>query len=261
MSKKIQPKVTLVGAGSGDPDLISVKGLRALTAADVVLYDALVNRELLKYAPLETKKIYVGKRANNHRYSQDEINKLIAENALNHGHVVRLKGGDPFVFGRGHEELSYVEALGIEVAIVPGITSAISVPELQKIPITKRGVNESFWVITGTTKNGAISKDIALAAQSSATIIILMGMRKLEEITQVFSEHGKSNAPVAIIQNGSLPTENIGFGTVNNIVEVVAEEQLGAPAIIVIGDVVKEHPELDYHLIDKNYLQSNIAKN
>jgi uroporphyrin-III C-methyltransferase len=258
---KIQPKVTIVGAGPGDPDLISVKGLRALTGADVVLYDALVNKELLKYVPLQAKKIYVGKRADDHRYSQDEINKLIVENALNFGHVVRLKGGDPFVFGRGHEELTFTEALGIEVSIVPGITSAISVPELQKIPVTKRGINESFWVITGTTRNGELSKDIELAAQSSATIIILMGMRKLAQIADVFQNFGKGNAPIAIIQNGSLPTENVGFGRINNIVKVAEEEQLGAPAIIVIGDVVKEHPDVNYEFLDRNYLQSNLSKN
>lgn len=264
MSTKINytaPKLTLVGAGPGDPDLISLKGIRALAEADVVLYDALVNRELLKYAPLNARKIYVGKRANKHTYSQDAINKLIVENAINHGHVVRLKGGDPFVFGRGHEELVYADALGVEVEIVPGITSAISVPELQGIPLTKRGVNESFWVITGTTKAGKISDDIALAAQSSATIIILMGMKKLREITAVFAEHGRNDAPVAIIQNGSLPTENVGFGTIDNIANVAEEEGLGAPAIIVVGEVVKEHPELALNYLDQHYLNSAIAKN
>ncbi len=259
--KKIYPKLTLVGAGPGDPDLISVKGLKALLGADVVLYDALVNRELLKHVPLNAIKIYVGKRANEHTYSQDEINKLIAEHAFNHGHVVRLKGGDPFVFGRGHEELQFAESLNIEVDFVPGITSAISVPALQRIPLTKRGVSESFWVITGTTRQGKLSNDIALAAQSSATIVILMGMKKLEEITSVFKAVGRKDAAVAIIQNGSLATENLGLGTIDTIVDIVKEEQLGAPAIIVIGEVVKEHPELTFDYLDRHYLKSPIAQN
>lgn len=257
----IVPKLTLVGAGPGDPDLISIKGLRAISGADVVLYDALVNRELLKYAPLGAKKIFVGKRAGDHRYKQDEINKLIVENAMNHGHVVRLKGGDPFVFGRGHEELSYAESLDIEVDLVPGITSAVSVPALQKIPLTKRGINESFWVITGTTRNGELSKDIAVAAQSSATVIVLMGMSKLKEIQAEFQNTGKGQTPVAIIQNGSLPTENLGFGTIDTIVDVVAEEQLGAPSIIIIGEVVKEHPQLAVDYLDQHYLKTPISQN
>lgn len=259
--KKIYPKLTLVGAGPGDPDLLTIKGLRAISGADVVLYDALVNRELLKYAPLNSKKIFVGKRANNHRFSQDEINKLIVENAMNYGHVVRLKGGDPFVFGRGHEELKFAESLNVEVDFVPGISSAISVPALQKIPLTKRGISESFWVMTGTTRNGELSNDIALAAQSNATAIILMGMSKLREIATVYQEQQRGNATVAVIQNGSLPTENIGFGTIDTIVDIVAEEKLGAPAIILIGEVVKEHPELTYDYLDRHFLKSSIAQN
>jgi uroporphyrin-III C-methyltransferase len=235
--------------------------LRAISGADVVLYDALVNRELLKYAPLNAKKVFVGKRANNHRYSQDEINKLIVENAYNYGHVVRLKGGDPFVFGRGHEELKYAESLNVEVDFVPGISSAISVPSLQKIPLTKRGISESFWVITGTTRKGKLSEDINLAAQSTATVIILMGMSKLHEIAEIYQQQKRGSATVAIIQNGSLPTENIGFGTIDTIVDIVAEEKLGAPAIIVIGEVVKEHPELTYDYLDRHFLKRTIAQN
>ena len=237
------PKITLVGAGPGDPELITVKGLKALQTADVVLYDALSNPALLAEAPVNALKIYVGKRANKHRYKQEEINLMLVQYAFSNGHVVRLKGGDPFIFGRGHEELEYAEAFGIETQIVPGISSSIAVSELQGVPLTRRGINESFWVITGTTSSGKISKDIALAAQSSATVVILMGMRKLAEITQVFKKHGKGTTPVMIVQNGSLPTEQMVHGTVSSISKTVQQQGIGAPAIIVIGKVVDLLPE------------------
>jgi len=234
-----QPKCTLVGAGPGDPGLFTLKGMKALNAADVILYDALVNEELLKYCPESALKIFVGKRRGNHKYSQEEINQLIVSYAFSHGHVVRLKGGDPFVFGRGMEELAFVESFGIPTAIVPGISSATAVPALQKIPLTSRGVAESFWVITGTTKFGGTSPDIALAAQSTATVIILMGMSKLEEITAVFGKYRKESTPVAIIQNGSLPGERICIGKISDIANRSKEKGMRAPAIIVIGNVVE----------------------
>ncbi len=248
------PKLTLVGAGPGDVDLITVKGVEAIGSADVILYDALVNKELLKYAPYDSLKIYVGKRKDKHTYSQDEINSLIVESAFSKGHVVRLKGGDSFVFGRGYEELSYAQSFGIETSIVPGISSSIAVPELQGIPVTNRGTSESFWVITGTTSDGKISADIALAAKSSATVVVLMGLNKLNEIIAVFKNEGKQNTAVAVIQNGSLPSENSAIGTIETIGEIVREEKIGAPAIIVIGDVVKLHPHFSQSLINSSYL-------
>jgi uroporphyrin-III C-methyltransferase len=232
-------KLTMVGAGPGDPELITLKGTKVLAAADVVLYDALVNEALLEYCRSDAVKIYVGKRVGDHKYSQAEINELIVRYAFSHGHVVRLKGGDPFVFGRGMEELEFAESFGIETEIIPGISSAVAVPSLQKIPLTARGVAESFWVITGTTRFGNISPDIALAAKSSATVIILMGTRKLREIVTIFCRNGKGGTPVAIIQNGSLPEEKICVGNVDTIESISIKEQIGAPAIIVIGDVVK----------------------
>ena len=155
------PKLTVLGAGPGDPELITLKGVKALTEANVVLYDALVNRELLAHAPNATH-IFVGKRKGFHRYTQDEINALIVENALAFGHVVRLKGGDPFIFGRGSEEIAYAKQHGLETAIVSGITAAIAVPANLGVPLTKRGISESFWVITGTTSARKLSLDVAL---------------------------------------------------------------------------------------------------
>ncbi|MDQ3046546.1 MAG: uroporphyrinogen-III C-methyltransferase [Bacteroidota bacterium] len=251
---KITPKLTLVGAGPGDIDLITVKGVHAIASADVILYDALVNPELLNYAPDSTLKIYVGKRNNNHTYTQDQINSLIVDYAFSYGHVVRLKGGDPFVFGRGHEELSYAGLFNIEAKVIPGLSSSIAVPELQGIPVTNRGTSESFWVITGTTSKGHLSNDIKLAAKSTATVVILMGLGKLKEITEVFRQNGKEDTAVAIIQNGSLPNERISLGTIDTILQIAEDEKVAAPGVIVIGDVVKLHESFPVSLTDWKHL-------
>ncbi|WP_424493305.1 uroporphyrinogen-III C-methyltransferase [Salinimicrobium sp. GXAS 041] len=237
------PKLTVVGAGPGDPELITIKAVKALESAQVVLYDALINRELLDYAP-QAEHIFVGKRKDKHRYSQEEINELIVKYALERGHVIRLKGGDPFVFGRGSEEINYAKSKGLDTAVVSGITSSIAVPANVGIPLTQRGTSESFWVITGTTTQRKLSDDVRLAAQSTATVVILMGTGKLNEIVEIFSHFGKEDIPVGVIQNGTTINEKSGFGTIKTIEKVVAEKQLTAPAIIVIGEVVKERNEL-----------------
>lgn len=245
MKKEVYPKLTVVGAGPGDPELITIKAINALSEADVVLYDALVNKELLKYAPLESIKIFVGKRKNKHEYTQEQINNLIIDSAFKHGRVVRLKGGDPFVFGRGSEEIQFAEAFNIETAIVPGISSSIGVAGASGIPVTHRGIAESFWVITATTQNGKLSNDIYDAAKSKATVVILMGLSKLKEITEVYKNEGKDHTLVAVIQNGTLATENVALGTIDTIIDEVKEQNIKSPAIIVIGDVVKFHKYYD----------------
>lgn len=239
MQTNNQPKLTLIGAGPGDPDLLTVKGMKTLQTADVVLYDALVNPKILEYAP-QAECIFVGKRKGCYAYQQDQINELIVSRAKSHGHVVRLKGGDPFVFGRGSEELEFALSKGIPAEFIPGISSALAVPASQNIPLTQRGTSESFWVITGTTKEHKLSKDVALAAKSRATVIILMGMSKLGEIVSLFKEQHKNQMPVAIIQNGTTTYEQIGIGTVDTIEGIVREHGLSNPAIIVVGEVVRE---------------------
>ncbi len=237
--KSQSAKLTLVGAGPGDQDLITVKGIKVLAEADVILYDALVNEALLEYAPARAKKIFVGKRAGMHSVQQNEINRLIIKYAHSHGHVVRLKGGDPFVFGRGLEEIEVAKSHGIETAFVPGISSALSVPAMQNIPMTHRGTSESFWVVTGTTRDEKLSRDLHLAAQSSATVVILMGMKKLNDIVEVFMASGKKDTPVAIVQNGSRPDEKLGLGIVSTISTIAKQNGLSSPAIIVIGEIVR----------------------
>lgn len=254
MKKEIYPKLTVVGAGPGDPELLTVKAINALSEADVILYDALVNKEILKYAPIDALKIYVGKRSNKHTYTQEQINNLIVDLAFTHGRVVRLKGGDPFVFGRGGEEIQHAEAFNIETAIVPGISSSIGVPGASGIPVTHRGLSESFWVITATTQNGELSKAIFDAAKSNATIVVLMGLNKLNEIVEVFRAQGKSEVPVAVIQNGTLPTENVAIANINTISEEVKELGIKSPAVIVIGEVVKLHKFYPLLLNESKYL-------
>lgn len=242
MSIDEKPKVSLVGAGPGSKDLITVKGLRILQAADVILYDALVSHELLSQVDASIPKIYVGKRCSQHSFTQDDINILIVENALKYGHVVRLKGGDPFVFGRAHEEIEYVESFGIPVSVIPGISSALAVPASQGIPMTKRGLSTSFWVMTATKRDGSFSEDLKYASQSSATMVILMGVRKLTDIVQEVSKYRGSTTPVAVIQNGTMKNECCTISSLDGIDKVSACIDISKPGIIVIGDVVAEHP-------------------
>ncbi|MEJ7587932.1 MAG: uroporphyrinogen-III C-methyltransferase [Ferruginibacter sp.] len=235
------PLLSLVGAGPGDPELITLKAIRIIATAKVILFDALANEEILKHASPGCIKRFVGKRYGCHALSQQEINQLIIGYAHSHGRVVRLKG-DPFVFGRAQEEIETARQAGITVEIIPGISSAIAVPASQMIPLTCRGVNESFWVTTGTTRSGEISKDISLAAQSSATVVILMAMSKLEAIMDIFIENGKADTPVAIIQDGTTVHERMVIGKVKDIAFKSQHAGLTNPAIIIVGEVVNFHP-------------------
>ncbi len=236
-------RLSVVGAGPGDIELITLKAVKALRSADVVLYDALVDPQLLSYA-VDSEKIFVGKRKGCYAYQQEQINELIVQRAGLGLHVVRLKGGDPFVFGRGAEEMEYAASRGLDVQMIPGISSCVSVPAMVDIPVTKRGSSESFWVITGTTRDHNLSSDIGLAAKSNATVVILMGMSKLEAIMDLFKKEGKSDIPVAVIQSGTTADEKIGVGTVSSIPEEVRRQKISNPAIIIIGEVVRHRTQM-----------------
>lgn len=236
------PRLSLLGAGPGDPELISRKGYRLLQEADVVLYDALVSSELLDELPQHVHKVYVGKRCGQHSWTQDEINQFLVDCAFRYGHVVRLKGGDPFVFGRGHEELQFAQSYGIPVEVVPGISSAIAGPASVGIPVTHRGVSNSFWVVTATTRKHQISEDLKLAAQSSSTLVILMGTRKLSDIVQLVMQYRSAKTPVGLIESATLPNARTILGQLGEIEELAMEKQFSAPGIIVIGEVAGLHP-------------------
>ena len=230
-------KLTLIGAGPGDPDLITLKGIKALQKAKVVLYDSLAHPSLLEYCSADCEKILVGKRFGKTSCGQDEINDLIVEKAYQYGEVARLKGGDSFIFGRGYEEIIFAAEHGIESEVIPGISSSYAVPALAGIPLTSRGVSESFWVITGTTKEHNLSNDLYLAAQSTATVVVLMGLHKLEEIVAMYSGLNKLDEPITIIQNGSLENQKLVTGKISNIIPLSKVSEMGSPAIIVIGKV------------------------
>ncbi|MEL7144737.1 MAG: uroporphyrinogen-III C-methyltransferase [Bacteroidota bacterium] len=231
-------KLILIGAGPGDEELITLKGVRALESADVVLYDALANPLLLQYCGRDCEQIFVGKRAGLHFMDQDSINELIVQKALEGKTVARLKGGDPFVFGRGYEEMTYAGQHGIDSVLIPGISSSMAVPATCGIPVTCRGITESFWVVTGTTKTGTFSKDMMLAAQSSATVVILMGMKNIEKIVAQFCHHRGRDEAAAVIMNGTSSNERAAYGTLADIAQKARYQNISSPAIIVIGEVV-----------------------
>ncbi|MBI4499018.1 MAG: uroporphyrinogen-III C-methyltransferase [Chloroflexi bacterium] len=236
-------KVYLVGGGPGDPGLITVKGTEALRAADVVVYDRLIDPRLLSYAPPRAERIYVGKQSARHTLRQEEINALLVERAQAGQTVVRLKGGDPFVFGRGGEEAETLREAGIPFEVVPGVTSAIAAATYAGIPVTHRGVTSSLAVITGhedPTKE-ASSLHLEGLATAAGTLVFLMGVENLPTLVGELLRHGRSpQTPVALVRWGTWPQQETVTGTLGDIVDTLAarEQPFGAPAVIVVGEVV-----------------------
>jgi uroporphyrin-III C-methyltransferase len=234
--------VYLVGAGPGDPRLITVLGLDRLRQAEVVIYDRLVSERLLDEAPL-AERIFVGKAPGEHAAKQEEINELLVRHAKAGRIVVRLKGGDPFVFGRGSEEALACAEAGIAWEVVPGISSAISVPALAGIPVTHRELAGGFAVVTGHCAEGDRQDWAALARVE--TLVILMGLSRLPEIAASLLFHGRPpETPVAVIAQGSLPKEVVVTATLATIAGEVARAALRAPATIVVGEVVRVRQRL-----------------
>jgi uroporphyrin-III C-methyltransferase len=235
--------VYLVGAGPGDPRLITVLGLDRLRQAEVVIYDRLVSERLLDEAPPTAERIFVGKAPGEHSAKQEEINELLLRHARMGRTVVRLKGGDPFVFGRGSEEALACAEAGIPWEVVPGISSAVSVPALAGIPVTHRELAGGFAVVTGHCAEGDRQDWAALARVE--TLVILMGLSRLPEISASLLFHGRgANTPVAAIAQGSLPGERVVVGTLGTIAGDVARSGLRAPATIVVGEVVRMRQRL-----------------
>lgn len=232
--------VTLVGAGCGSYDLITLRGLNAVRSAQVLVYDDLLDVRLLEHASESCEKIYVGKRSGRHSKSQEEINALFVEKARQGKRVVRLKGGDPFVFGRGWEEMQALRESGIEVCEVPGITSPIAVPAAAGIPVTCRGVSRSFHVMTGHAAEGGKEPDIELAdiARLEGTYIFLMGFAHLKELAEKLILYGKpENTPAAVVHGDFDGTVQTVRGTLANIAQKVRQSDICMPAVIVVGDV------------------------
>jgi uroporphyrin-III C-methyltransferase len=238
MQKQIQiPELFVLGAGPGDPELMTMKGFKVLQQANVILYDNLANKELLAISRDDCEKVYVGKQPYGDYTPQETIHELIKHYAFTKGNVVRLKGGDPFIFGRGFEEIIYARQHGITTHYIPGVTS-MQASGLEDIPLTHRQVSESVWMVTGTKKDGSLSADLTCAMHSNATVVIYMGMKKLAEIASAYINAGKGDIPAAIIQHASLPNQKSAKGKVSDLVSIAADNQLTYPAIIIIGDVV-----------------------
>lgn len=238
------PSVSLVGAGPGDPKLLTLRGREVLSGADVVFYDALIGAELLKFAREDAEKIFVGKRAGAHALTQEEINALIIEKARAGKTVCRLKGGDPFVFGRGGEEALACAENGISFEVVPGVSSAIAAPAYAGIPVTHREVATSFAVVTGHTKTeDAPPRNLPEAD----TLIFLMGVRALGKIVRSLLEGGRSpRTPVALVRWGTTLQQQTVVGTLETIEEEVERAQLKPPALIVVGETVKLREQLSW---------------
>lgn len=257
MSKK--GKVYIVGAGCGDFELLTLKGKRCISEADCIIYDRLVNKRILGFAGKGTEFIYLGKENTEGGLIQEEINNKILEKALEGKTVVRLKGGDPFVFGRGGEEIEKLSEKNIPFEIVPGITSAIAVPEYAGIPVTHRGLSKSFHVFTGMTAKENSFHDFKKIAELEGTLVFLMGVKNLGLITGELIKHGKDkNTPAAVIEKGTTGKQRVITDSLEKISETAEKEKAVSPAVIVIGDVVKKREKFNWfekkELFGKNIL-------
>lgn len=230
--------VYLVGAGPGDPGLITVRGLEVLRRADVVVYDALANPALLGEAPARAERIFAGKRSGRHSARQEEINDLLRRKALEHAVVVRLKAGDPYVFGRGSEERAYLQAAGIPVEVVPGISSAFAAGEAAGVPLTHRGLSSSFAVVTGRLAAGAPHAPDWGALARIDTVVVLMGLAAAGEIAQRLMDGGRDPAtPALIVAAATLPEQQAIPCTLATLAEAAAQVDGDAPATIIVGAV------------------------
>lgn len=239
-------KVYLVGAGPGDPDLITIKGIKAIKQSNVIMYDRLVNKALLEYASEDTKLIYCGKSPDNHSLKQEEINALLVTLSLEGHTVTRLKGGDPFIFGRGGEEAETLKSHDIPFEVVPGITAGVAAPAYAGIPVTHRDYSSSVAFVTGVIKDSVDEdeywKHLALGPE---TLCIYMGVKKLPEIKNILIKHGRNpNTPVALIHCGTSNQQITVTGTLKDIVDRAREIQ--NPAMIVIGEVVKLREKINW---------------
>lgn len=242
-------KIYLIGAGPGDPGLFTIKGKMLLEKGQVVIYDRLVGEEILSYASPAAELIYVGKESGRHALSQDEINALLVQKAREGKRVVRLKGGDPFLFGRGGEEALYIREQGLDYEVVPGISSAIAVPAYAGIPVTHRDATSSLAIITGHEKPGKKNSSINWKGISTGigTLVFLMGVENLDYISSRLMENGRAaDTPVALIRWGTLPEQEVLTGTLDNIVQRVKEVNFQPPAVIVVGEVVDLRDKLSW---------------
>ncbi|MDH5435833.1 MAG: uroporphyrinogen-III C-methyltransferase [Gammaproteobacteria bacterium] len=250
-------KVFLVGAGPGDPDLLTVKALRLIEQSEVVVYDRLVSPGILALIPTGTKRIYAGKACGAHHLDQDAINDLLVSLARSGRNVVRLKGGDPFVFGRGSEEAQYLHQHGISFEVVPGITAAIACTTYAGIPLTHRGLANGVRIVTGHgSNNDDLDLDWQGMANKDTTLVIYMGLGNIEKVTHGLKNAGRSGeTPVAIIERGTTAQQRCLITHLNGMSQCALDNAVESPALIVIGQVVELASELDWFITGDNLVQ------
>ncbi len=243
----IQPKgaVYLVGSGPGNPDLLTFRALRLMQQADIVLYDNLVSNEIMEMVRRDAERIYVGKKSNNHALPQEEINQLLVRLALEGNKVLRLKGGDPFIFGRGGEEIEELAAHGIAFEVVPGITSAAGASCYAGIPLTHRDYAQSVTFVTGHRRAGEVDLDWPRLVNPSETVVVYMGVAQAGYIAEQLIKHGRSaHTLVAIIERATTPQQKVITGELANLAALIVEHHIKPPALLIIGDVVQLHEKL-----------------
>ena len=240
-------EVYLVGAGPGEADLLTVRALKLMQRADVALYDNLVSPEILALLPPATERVYVGKRRAVHAMRQESINALLVEYALAGKRVLRLKGGDPFIFGRGGEEIASLSAHGIPFEVVPGITAALGAAAYAGIPLTHRDYAQSCVFVTGNLKDGSMDLDWPALARPRQTIVVYMGLPGLPLICRKLVENGLAAGTLAaVVQQGTMASQRVVTGTLTSLPGLVAKAKLHAPTLIIIGDVVRLREKLDW---------------
>jgi uroporphyrinogen III methyltransferase / synthase len=242
-------KIYLVGAGPGDPGLLTIKARDLLAVADCVIYDYLVNPEILAFAPAYAELVYVGKHGKDYNWKQEEINRLLIEKAGKYDLVIRLKGGDPFIFGRGGEEAEALVEAGIEWEVVPGVSAGSAVAAYAGIPITHRGLSSSVAFVTGHEDPQKLRSSIRWEelANSVDTLVFFMGVGRIREITEQLILHGRSkDTPVAVIRWGTYNDQETHISTLNDVAELVRQRAVEAPALIVIGEVVRLREKLQW---------------
>lgn len=255
MNKVAIGQVWLAGAGPGDPDLLTMKALKAMQSADVIVFDALVSEPIMALCNPNAERISVGKKAGNHSLPQDKINQLLVDIALSGKSVCRLKGGDPYIFGRGGEEAQLLASNKIPFEVIPGITAAAACSASSGIPLTHRGYAQSVQFVTGHCKNtqglasASPSVDWQTLALSKQTLVIYMGILRSEDIRRQLMLYGRAaETPVAIVENGTRPNQRVVTGSLSELDQLVKQNQIGSPALIIVGEVVQLYKELNPEL-------------